>query len=159
MIGSARLEREMALPIRGGAFVAIVGPSGAGKDTLICYARDRLRGEACVDFVRRVVTRPALRKVARSPRYAGSSLVSGPAGQATVVAIARIEDVTKPNAPVLVDAHALVRVTMTDNGEPGRDDTVAITVLTHAGALWFSSRWDGVKTVDQTIAGGNIQVR
>jgi hypothetical protein len=80
-------------------------------------------------------------------------------GQATIVAISTIEDITKPKAPVLVDAAALVRVTITDNGEPGRSDTVAITVLTHAGALWFSSNWDGVWTVGQTIAGGNVQVR
>ena len=49
--------RPRELPIRSGAFVAVVGPSGSGKDTLIAYARERLAGEA--DFVRRVITRPA----------------------------------------------------------------------------------------------------
>ena len=46
---------------RQGAFVAVVGPSGAGKDTLISYARERLGGEARpkVNFARRVITRPA----------------------------------------------------------------------------------------------------
>jgi len=48
---------EVELPIRRGAFVAVVGPSGSGKDTLIAYARERLAGEA--EFVRRVITRPA----------------------------------------------------------------------------------------------------
>src|SRR5262249_44729961 len=42
-----------------GAFVAVVGPSGAGKDTLIRYAEARLRGHPDVLFVRRLVTRPA----------------------------------------------------------------------------------------------------
>lgn len=44
-----------------GAFVAVVGPSGAGKDTLIAYARERLSLDARprVNFVRRVITRPA----------------------------------------------------------------------------------------------------
>jgi ribose 1,5-bisphosphokinase len=59
MMTSAMLEREQnALPIRNGAFVAVVGPSGAGKDTLIAHAREVLADEPQVDFVRRVITRP-----------------------------------------------------------------------------------------------------
>lgn len=41
-----------------GTFVAVVGPSGAGKDSVIAYARERLRSEPWVHFVRRVITRP-----------------------------------------------------------------------------------------------------
>ncbi len=59
MMASALLEREQgsALPIRNGAFVAVVGPSGAGKDTLIAHAKAALADEPQVDFVRRVITR------------------------------------------------------------------------------------------------------
>ena len=42
-----------------GAFVAIVGPSGAGKDTLIAHARAALAGDPAFLFVRRMVTRGA----------------------------------------------------------------------------------------------------
>ena len=42
-----------------GTFVAIVGPSGAGKDTLIAHARGELAGRADFLFARRLVTRPA----------------------------------------------------------------------------------------------------
>ncbi len=42
-----------------GTFVAVVGPSGVGKDSLIGFARERLEAGGCVVFVRRVVTRPA----------------------------------------------------------------------------------------------------
>lgn len=42
-----------------GIFVAVVGPSGVGKDSLIDYARQRLEGSGRVAFVRRVVTRDA----------------------------------------------------------------------------------------------------
>ena len=45
-----------------GVFVAIVGPSGSGKDTLINFARERLADRPEFVFVRRVVTRPADRK-------------------------------------------------------------------------------------------------
>lgn len=42
-----------------GIFVAVVGPSGAGKDTIIDYARERLSHNLNYHFVRRVVTRKA----------------------------------------------------------------------------------------------------
>lgn len=42
-----------------GRFVAVVGPSGAGKDSLIRFAQTHLEGCDDVAFVRRVVTRPA----------------------------------------------------------------------------------------------------
>jgi ribose 1,5-bisphosphokinase len=62
MMVSALIEREISaaeFPVRHGVFVAIVGPSGAGKDTVIAYARDRFVGNEGVEFVRRVITRPS----------------------------------------------------------------------------------------------------
>ena len=53
-------ERELTLtgsPVRNGVFVAVVGPSGAGKDTLIAHVRERLGDGEHVEFARRVITR------------------------------------------------------------------------------------------------------
>ena len=61
MMASALIENELAsrpFPIRSGCFLAVAGPSGAGKDTLIAFARRELAAETGVHFVRRVVTRP-----------------------------------------------------------------------------------------------------
>lgn len=61
MMVSALIERELAsipFPVRNGVFVAVVGPSGAGKDTILAYAQERFRDDHDVLFVRRVITRP-----------------------------------------------------------------------------------------------------
>jgi phosphonate metabolism protein PhnN/1,5-bisphosphokinase (PRPP-forming) len=42
-----------------GMLVAVVGPSGAGKDTLMGRARASLEGDARFRFVQRAITRPA----------------------------------------------------------------------------------------------------
>ncbi len=41
-----------------GAFVGVVGPSGAGKDRVIAGAKARLRGDSSIIFPQRIVTRP-----------------------------------------------------------------------------------------------------
>ena len=50
----------MAAPVQQrGLMIAIVGPSGVGKDSLINAARARYRDDSRIGFVRRVITRPA----------------------------------------------------------------------------------------------------
>jgi hypothetical protein len=48
---------------------------------------------------------------------------------------------------------------LTDRGEPGTADTLAITVWNKSSGLWFSSNWDGTRTQEQALAGGNLVVR
>ncbi|MFE0018942.1 phosphonate metabolism protein/1,5-bisphosphokinase (PRPP-forming) PhnN [Mesorhizobium sp. NPDC059054] len=42
-----------------GTLVVVVGPSGAGKDSVIGYARERLATRSDILFVRRIITREA----------------------------------------------------------------------------------------------------
>ncbi len=71
---------------------------------------------------------------------------------------ANIQDITNPLTPISIDGNAALQVTMTDNGEPGSSDTIAITVWNKSGGMWFSSNWTGTMTQEQTLGGGNVQV-
>lgn len=52
MMLDRRTERE-------GAIIVVVGPSGAGKDSVIGFVAQHFSGRAEIDFVRRVITRPS----------------------------------------------------------------------------------------------------
>jgi ribose 1,5-bisphosphokinase len=56
---SGMASSDEAGPIGPGRLVVVVGPSGAGKDTLIAAARARLAGDPAYAFPLRVVTRAA----------------------------------------------------------------------------------------------------
>jgi len=83
---------------------------------------------------------------------------SHPYPTATFNGKASIQDITDPLKVCSIDGNATLQVTMTDTGEPGNSDTVAITVWNKNGGLWFSSNWNGTKTVEQTLGGGNLVV-
>ena len=57
-----RAEEEIAqarpLPVDAGTMVVVVGPSGAGKDSVMSYAARHFADEPRLGFVRRVITRP-----------------------------------------------------------------------------------------------------
>lgn len=52
-----------------------------------------------------------------------------------------------------------LQVAMSDMGEPGINDAIGMTVWNKNGGLWFASNWSGTKTIQQTIAGGNLVVK
>jgi hypothetical protein len=77
---------------------------------------------------------------------------------ATFSGKANIQDITDPLNPISVDGNATLKVVMTDRGEPGKNDSIAITVWNKSGGLWFSSAWTGTATSEQVLAGGNLVV-
>lgn len=56
---AGEMERGEPERLGPGTLVLVVGPSGAGKDTLIAYARARLDARAGLAFARRRITRRA----------------------------------------------------------------------------------------------------
>lgn len=51
--------RQDAVAIKPGAIIVVVGPSGAGKDSIMSFAAGRFEGDGRVSFARRVITRSA----------------------------------------------------------------------------------------------------
>jgi hypothetical protein len=70
---------------------------------------------------------------------------------------ASIQDITDPANVLSIDGNATLQVTMTDKGDTS-GDTLGITVWNKAGGVWFSSNWNGTKTIEQLINGGNLTV-
>jgi ribose 1,5-bisphosphokinase len=59
MTGESAILSEQPAPIGPGRLVLVVGPSGAGKDTLLGLAKAACAGDDAIVFPRRVVTREA----------------------------------------------------------------------------------------------------
>ncbi|NBB23325.1 hypothetical protein GVN20_28500, partial [Runella sp. CRIBMP] len=78
-------------------------------------------------------------------------------GTATFNGKANIQDITDPLNVIAVDGNATLQVEMTDNGEPGSTDMIGITVWNKSGGLWFASNWDGVRTTQKILGGGNLK--
>jgi hypothetical protein len=70
---------------------------------------------------------------------------------------ANLTDVTDPNNPVSLGGNLTLQVTMTDEGEPGSNDTIGVT-LWDGNKLVFSSEWRGSKTLEMVLGGGNLVV-
>ncbi len=76
--------------------------------------------------------------------------------QANFTSKANIIDITDPLNPITVGGNATLQMWMTDTGET--TDTFAIQVLDKDGNMWFTSNWDGARTVEQPLGGGNLTV-
>ncbi len=71
---------------------------------------------------------------------------------------ANLTDITDPLNPIVLGGNLQIRATLTDCGEPGKNDQIGITVW-DKNTLLFSSNWDGVETLEQVLEGGNLKVQ
>ncbi len=99
-------------------------------------------------------------------KFQGSQLDSFGAGSAGGVGAADLRytvtlfDISTPQNPVAVYTGLTMKVTATDQGGPGRKDSLAITVW-DGEKLLFSSDWNGSATqeINLTASGGNLTIR
>ena len=55
-----------------------------------------------------------------------------------------------------LDNGAILQLAITDNGPNG--DTIAVTLNKSRGGLWFSSAWDGNRTIERGVQSGDIRI-
>jgi hypothetical protein len=70
---------------------------------------------------------------------------------------ANLRDVTDEAGLASPGGNLTLQVTMTDNGEPGSNDTIGVT-LWDGNNLLFSSEWNGAQTLEKQLDGGNLVV-
>jgi hypothetical protein len=85
-------------------------------------------------------------------------LASPTTGTGQFISKANFTDITDPYHPISLGGGLSFQMTVTDRGEPGTTDSVAFT-LWNGSTLLYSSHWDGIKTAERMLGGGNVQVR
>ncbi|WP_345012194.1 BspA family leucine-rich repeat surface protein [Christiangramia aestuarii] len=86
--------------------------------------------------------------------------VSDPDAQvATFITKSNLTDITDPLNPVSLGGNLILKVDMTDRGEPGTDDSISFTLTDgNTGELLYSSNWTGIASEEMDLSGGNLVV-
>ena len=85
--------------------------------------------------------------------------VNPTAGTATFISKANLTDVTNPNAPIGLGGNLKLKITMDDNGEPGVNDLIGITLRDNNNNLLYASNTIvNSQAAEMLLAGGNLVV-
>ena len=84
--------------------------------------------------------------------------IANPAAQTAVfVSKANLTDIRNPLVPQSLGGNLTLQVNLTDKGEPGASDQIAIS-LYDGSTLMYSSNWTGTQTAELILTGGNLVV-
>ena len=87
----------------------------------------------------------------------GVNIANPNAMTAVFVSKCNLKDITDPLLPISLGGNLTLQVNMTDRGEPGVNDDIAIS-LYDGSVLLYSSNWTGNSTALMLLAGGNLVV-
>jgi hypothetical protein len=158
------VSKPLADFITGGGYLVLTNSSGKyagqsgtkmnfGFNVKFNKSKTNLQGHV------NIIIRSADSHVYQIKTTATDSLVANIiTGVAQFTSKCNIADITNPLSTIGVASGVSLQISMTDRGEPGKDDTFAVTVWDKSNKLLFSSSWIGGKTVEQILGGGNLQV-
>ena len=98
----------------------------------------------------------SLTSISENPSSCAQATSTSPC-TAYLVSKATLQDITNPNRPVSLGSNLTFQMSMTDYGSQ-TNDTIGFTLYDSSNNLLFSSNWNGTKTIEQTLGGGNLQV-
>jgi hypothetical protein len=87
----------------------------------------------------------------------GVNISSSTSQTAEFVSKANLTDITNPLNPIAHGGNKTLQVSLTDNGEPGANDMIAIS-LYDGSTLMYSCNWNGANTAKMLLGGGNLVV-
>ncbi|MGB5418573.1 T9SS type A sorting domain-containing protein, partial [Algibacter sp.] len=76
---------------------------------------------------------------------------------ATFITKSNLKDITDPLNTISLGGNLILKVDMTDRGEPGEFDSIAFNLIKD-GNLLYSSNWTGIATDELQLTGGNLKV-
>ena len=77
---------------------------------------------------------------------------------AVFITKSNLKDVTDALNPVSLGGNLILKVDMTDRGEPGFEDSIAFNLTNNSNTLLYSSNWTGISTSEMLLSGGNLVV-
>ncbi|HZM83731.1 MAG TPA: M12 family metallo-peptidase [Candidatus Limnocylindrales bacterium] len=150
--------------ITGGGFVTPTRPTGAypadpGTKTFFAFLARYAQGSDNPSGQAAILFQSGNRSFVLSANDVDSLgvITSGGTDKADMRSTATLVDVTDLLHPVVVGSGLTLQMTATDRGQPGRDDSLAIT-LWDGDTLLFSSDWTGARTQEIALGGGNLIV-
>jgi len=92
-----------------------------------------------------------------STQSLGVDISDASAKYATFITKTSLMDITDPLNIISISGNLILKVTMTDRGEPGTYDSIGFD-LSDGGTLLYSSKWVGIKTSELQLSAGNLVV-
>ena len=92
------------------------------------------------------------------PATISLSFVHNDHGIAYAAGSATLTDVTDARQPVVVASAAPMLLTVIDDSPAKTQPKLSLVLFNRGGGLWFSSSWDGARTVEQELATGTLQI-
>jgi hypothetical protein len=122
------------------------GTNPQGKVTIWVWSYYKPDGTLDTTIHKYVIKSNSISTLAINQKVAGTALFSSKA---------TVKEELPDGSMVSIDGGAILQISVTDKDSSG--DLLAITVQRSKGGLWYSSNWNGTKTVEKAVSTGDVQ--